>query len=133
MSTLSPSPDEAGTTAVKYEGWWMLVIPPLALGVHALCSYYSAWSYCKVSTGVEPDSLPGMVNAYTLVALLLLVGMAFWGYTRYQVNDQVESPRLKPRLAEVRNLGLTTMILSAVCAVGVIAVTLLLNMSDICA
>ena len=103
MSTLSPSPDEAGTSAVKYEGWWMLVIPPLTLGVHALCSYYSAWSYCNVSTGVEPDSLPGMINAYTLVALLLLAGMAFWGYTRYRVDANVDSPRLKPRLEEVRN------------------------------
>jgi hypothetical protein len=132
MSTLTPTPDEAATSAVKYEGWWMLVIPPLALGVHALCSYYSAWSYCKVSTGVEPDSLPGMVNAYTLVALLLLAGMAFWGYTRYRVDDDVESPRLKPRLTEVRNLGMTTIILSAICAVGVVLVTAYLNMSNIC-
>ena len=132
MSNLSPPPDEAGTSAVKYEGWWMLVIPPLAWGVHALCSYYSAWSYCNVSSGAEPDSLPGIVNVYTLVAIVLLAGMAFWGYTRYTIDTQVESPRLKPRLEEVRNLGLTTIILSAVCAVGVAATTIYLNIGDLC-
>lgn len=130
MSTLSP--DEAGTTAVKYEGWWMLVIPPLALGVHALCSYYSAWRYCNASSGAESDSLPGIVNAYTLVALGLLGGMAFWGYTRYRVDVNVESPRLKPRLLQVRNLGLATLLLSLACAVGIVAIALLMNVGNVC-
>lgn len=128
------TPDQATSEANINEGWWMLFVSPLIFGAHAVASYLSAVAYCDVASAADeaPGTLPGIILAYTLVALVSLAGMAFWSYRRWQTGRADDNPKATQRVERVRKLGLASFVLTLACVVGTCIVAFLTSFPTFC-
>lgn len=104
----------------------MTTVSPLIFAAHFMACYLSTSSYNETRS-LEDDfkaGAPGIVTIYTLVAVVSIAGVAYWGYRRWQANLELASddPKTLARVKRYRRLGMISFLLSLLSGVGVLVV-----------
>jgi len=120
--------------AEERESLWWLVVSPTTWAAHFLASYATAAVWCAKVAGREGplDGARWAIAAYTVVALAIIAWMLRHGLRRHHLGTATVPHDFDSPGDRHRFLGLATVLLSGLSAVGVVYEAMALFVFETC-